>query len=63
MSFKENTLPNNWIFTNSIQGTMQFDMQPLKFRFTGSYANQQNPTRGDWRDSFGQHLLSAPQPD
>ena len=48
IGFKENYLPNNWIYTNSGQGTIQYDLQPLKFRFTGSYSYQANPTRGDW---------------
>lgn len=52
IAFRENYLPNNWIFTNSLQGTVQFDMQPLKFRFTGSYSYQENPTRGDWNTAL-----------
>ena len=52
IGFKENYLPNNWIFTNSLQGTVQFDMQPLKFRFTGSYSYQENPTRGSWNTAL-----------
>ncbi len=52
VGFQENYLPNNWIFTNSGQGTIQYDMQPLKFRFTGSYSYQENPTRGDWNNAL-----------
>jgi hypothetical protein len=54
VGFKENTLPNNWQFTNTVQGTVQFDMQPLKFRFTGSYAYQENPwgSRTDWNSAL-----------
>jgi hypothetical protein len=52
IGFRENYLPGNWIFTNSGQGTIQYDIQPLKFRFTGSYSYQQNPTRGAWRGAL-----------
>jgi outer membrane receptor protein involved in Fe transport len=52
IGFKENYLPNNWIFTNSGQGTIQYDLQPVKFRLTGSYSYQENPTRGSWRGAL-----------
>jgi hypothetical protein len=48
VAFRENYLPNDWVFTNTLQGTVQYDMQPLKFRFTGSYSYQKDPTRGAW---------------
>jgi outer membrane receptor protein involved in Fe transport len=59
IGFKENYLPNNWVFTNSGQGTFQYDIQPLKFRFTGSYAFQKNPTRGDWRGALANVFTQA----
>ena len=52
VGFKENYLPNNWIFTNTFQGTVQYDLQPLKFRLTGSYNYQENPLRGDWNGAL-----------
>ncbi len=45
---KENYLYNNWDFTNSIQGTLLFDVKPLKVRFSGSYEFSKNPNGGQW---------------
>jgi hypothetical protein len=37
VEFQENSLPDNWRSDNSIQGTLLFDLNPIKLRFTGSY--------------------------
>ena len=63
IAFKENYLPNNWIFTNTLQGTVQYELQPIKFRFTGSYNYQENPLRGRLERCSCKHLLVKPRAD
>jgi len=48
VEFKKNYLPNNWSFTNTAQGTLLFDLDPIKLRFTGSYEHEKYPNGGSW---------------
>ena len=45
---KRNYLYDNWSQQNTIQGTLSYDLNPIKLRFTGSYANELAPTGGVW---------------
>ncbi len=62
IGFRENYLPNNWIFTNSLQGTLLYEMQPVKFRFTGSWSYQENPTRGAWQGALANVFAQGRSP-
>lgn len=44
--FSENHIPNNWAESNSFQGTLLYDVAPLKFRLTGSYQMDKAPIDG-----------------
>lgn len=49
VEFEENYLPRNQREDNSVQGTLTYDLSNvLKFRFTGSYAEVNNPIGGEW---------------
>ncbi|MBI3580108.1 MAG: TonB-dependent receptor, partial [Ignavibacteriales bacterium] len=48
IEFKENYLYNNWDQTNSAQGTLSFDMNPIKLRFTGTYSFRNQPSDNNW---------------
>lgn len=43
---KENHIPNNWGEANSVQGTLLWDVNPVKIRLTGSYTAESNPVDG-----------------
>jgi len=53
VEFKENYLYNNWDYTNSVQGTLLFDVKPIKVRFSGSYEFSKNPNGGAWPGGLG----------
>jgi outer membrane receptor protein involved in Fe transport len=53
VEMKENYLYNNWNYTNSVQGTLLFDVNPVKLRFSGSYEYQKNMNGGGWPGALG----------
>jgi len=48
VEFKENYLYQNWDQTNTAQGTLSFDMNPIKLRFTGTYSFRDQPSDNNW---------------
>lgn len=48
VEFKRNYLYNNWNSANSVQGTLLYDLNPVKLRFTGSYSQSVSPSGGQW---------------
>ncbi|MEX1275719.1 MAG: TonB-dependent receptor [Bacteroidota bacterium] len=48
IEFKRNHLYDNWSESNFIQGTVSYDFNPLKFRFSGSYLKGEEPRGGGW---------------
>jgi len=48
VEYKRNYLYNNSLETNTLQGTVSYDMNPLKFRLTGSYVKTYEPAGGSW---------------
>jgi outer membrane receptor protein involved in Fe transport len=48
VQIKENYLYKNWSWTNNVQGTLLFDLNPVKLRFSGSYEWSKNLTGGNW---------------
>ncbi|MEK6755905.1 MAG: TonB-dependent receptor, partial [Bacteroidota bacterium] len=56
VEFKRNYLYKNWLETNTIQGTVSYDMNPLKFRLTGSYANSSLPRGAAWPGVLGNYF-------
>ncbi|MBI3786802.1 MAG: TonB-dependent receptor [Ignavibacteriales bacterium] len=52
VEFKENYLYNNWTEANSVQGTVSYDMNPVKFRFTGSYSFNHAPNGNNWPNAL-----------
>ncbi|MEK6756957.1 MAG: TonB-dependent receptor, partial [Bacteroidota bacterium] len=56
VEFKRNFLYNNWSQTNTIQGTLVYDINPIKLRFTGNYSDELAPTGGEWPDGLPNYL-------
>jgi outer membrane receptor protein involved in Fe transport len=54
VEFKENYIPNSYDLTNSAQGTVIYDMQPFKFRFTGTYSDRELPLGKTWPGALAQ---------
>lgn len=52
VEFKENYLYNNWIETNTIQGSALSSYGPLRFKLTGSASDQRLPIGGEWPDAL-----------
>lgn len=48
IAFGENYIPGNSKETNTIQGTLSYDLQPFKFRFSGSYQADEQPFDAEW---------------
>ena len=48
ITFQENYLPKSWQDQHNLQGTLEYDLNPVKFRFTGSYQYTQLPNGGTW---------------
>lgn len=46
VSVAQNYIPNNWAESNSFQGTLLFDVSPVKLRLTGSYQMDKLPIDG-----------------
>jgi outer membrane receptor protein involved in Fe transport len=42
----ENHIPNNWVESNLFQGTLLYDISPVKFRLSGSYQMDKMPIDG-----------------
>ncbi len=59
VEFKRNYLYNNWRESNTLQGTLVYDMNPFKFRFTGSYIGNERPTGGQWPTALAQYFNQA----
>jgi hypothetical protein len=53
-TIKENFIPHNFYVSNSFQGTLQYDMNPIKLHFTGSYQHTQAPdvNQADWSNTI-----------
>lgn len=58
VEFKENYLYNNWDQTNSAQGTLSFDFNPIKVRFTGSYSFREFPGGADWPGGLANYFVT-----
>ncbi len=50
--FSENYLPGNFQESNTVQGTLLYDISPMKFRLTGSYQGDKNPNGSQWPDAL-----------
>lgn len=48
VEFKENYLYNNWMTTNTVQGTGLYTYTPFKFKLSGSWTEQKLPVGGQW---------------
>ncbi len=48
VEIKRNHLPNNWFRSNVGQGTLLYDLNIIKLRFTGSYTAVKQPIGGSW---------------
>jgi hypothetical protein len=53
-TIKENFVPHNYYNSNTVQGTLQYDMNPIKFHFIGSYQHTHSPdvNQADWFAPF-----------
>ncbi|MEK7819023.1 MAG: TonB-dependent receptor [Bacteroidota bacterium] len=58
VALKENTLPMNWQKSTQLQGTLLYDANPIKVRFTGSYNSSSNPTGGSWPSFLPNYFLN-----
>lgn len=59
VSIRRNYTPNNWLYTNTVQGSLLFDVSPLKVKVTGSWAGQRNATRGGWNGALVNYFAMA----
>jgi len=48
IAFQENYLPKSWQDNHNAQGTLEFDLSPVKLRFSGSYQFTKQPNGGTW---------------
>ncbi len=48
IEIKKNYMYKNWRNDNSVQGTLLYDMNPIKIRFTGNYGEVDLPTGRNW---------------
>jgi outer membrane receptor protein involved in Fe transport len=55
IEFKKNNLGNNWNENHVGQGTLLFDLNQIKLRFTGTYTFNQNPAFGNWPGALGNY--------
>ena len=53
-TIKENFIPHNFYVSNTVQGTLQYDLNPIKLHFTGSYQHTQSPdvNQSDWSNTL-----------
>lgn len=48
VAFSTNYVPNSWTESNTVQGTLTYEWEPLTFHFTGSYQKQSQTQGGEW---------------
>jgi hypothetical protein len=48
LDFRQNHLPGNWQRSNSGQGTLLYDLNTIKLRFTGTYSSVKQPIGSSW---------------
>lgn len=48
VAFPQNYVPNSWIESNTVQGTLTYDREPFAFQFTGSYQKESRTQGGEW---------------
>jgi len=53
VEFKENSLPGNSRLENTVQGTLLWDANPIKVRFTGSLGQIETPGGKSWPGALG----------
>ncbi len=53
VEFKKNYLYKNWQEANTAQGTLLWDLNPFKVRFSGSYGTNELPTGNNWPGALG----------
>jgi hypothetical protein len=60
VKFLENYLPHNWYDSHTAQGTLVYDLKPLKFLVSGSYQFTSQPDNGgvgsDWPATLDQYF-------
>jgi hypothetical protein len=61
VDFKENYFYNNWDQTNTLQGTLLFDLTPLKARLTGSFTDAESPNGHGWPGALGNYFWQVEQ--
>jgi hypothetical protein len=52
IALKENYLVNAWNFTNTGQGTLLFNVDPVSLKLTGSYSFNKTPNATGWPDNL-----------
>ncbi|MBX2991260.1 MAG: hypothetical protein KF749_08830 [Bacteroidetes bacterium] len=48
VAFSSNYVPNSWTESNTVQGTLTYEWEPLTFHFTGSYQKRAQTQGGEW---------------
>ena len=61
VEFQENYLPGNWATNNSLQGTLLFDLNPIKLRLTGSYNAAQLKNGKGWTAGLANYFWQKEQ--
>lgn len=60
VTFLENYIQHNWYDSHTIQGTLVYDLKPVKFNVTGSYQFTTQPDNGglgsDWPATLDQYF-------
>ena len=62
VEFKRNYLYNNWRKANTFQGTMVYDINPVKLRFTGNYSFESSPLGGSWPAALESYFSAQRNP-
>ncbi len=48
IEFKKNYIPGNWLQNYSVQGNMNYELQSMKFKLSGSYTYDKSPFDNRW---------------
>lgn len=48
VEYRRNYVPKSWTTSNTVQGTLLYDVNPVKLRFSGSYETAEQPFQSSW---------------
>lgn len=63
ISFKENSIPNNWSEATTVQGSADYAHEALKLRLIGSFDIHRQPNGSEWPDALPRIFNQARTPE